>query len=175
MKDIRRARERTSLLPTALAGAAVGIALAAAVGSTMGMPLRCAEDLPLSRWRRHDLGMLQGCWHRQTDMETREVGSGQRRTVDSWKLCFDSDGAGFQTVVWTDGGSCHSAVAASFRADDTLVLDTQECQRVGYRLLALSIACRWQNPTQADCPAYYAGGKPIKEWPGGFHQGIFRR
>ena len=151
------------------------MALAVAVGSTMGSPLRCAEDLPLSRWRRHDLGMLQGCWRRQSDMETREVGSGTKRAVVSWKLCFDDDGRGQQTVVWSDAGSCTSKTLASFHTDDTLVIDTQVCQSPSYRLYALSIVCHWQSSTQADCPAYYPGGKPIKEWPGGFHPGIFLR
>ena len=163
-----------ALLQTALIAAVMGVFLAVAAGG-LSSPAQCAADLPRARWSSHDLTILQGCWHRRSVLETRTLGGDGRRQVASWVFCFGNHGEGQQTVVWTDGASCSSAAHALFHADDMLEVDTQVCERPFYTLLPMSMACRWRDSRQADCPAYLAGFRPIGGWPGGFHPGLFER
>ncbi len=163
-----------SLLPTALAAALTGLLTALAIALATALPASCRADLPLARWQRHDLSMLQGCWRRLTDMQTRSVVNGFARQVQSWTFCFGFAGAGQEHVTY-DGGSCSAAAMARFHADDTLEIDTAPCPGRGYTILPESFPCRWRDPSAADCPGYLAGGRPVPFWPGGFHPGLFVR
>lgn len=77
-------------------------------------------DLPAERWRDRDLGVLEGCWQRQTNMQVFDRDSGAVRRVRAWRLCFDGNGSGTQELQWSDGTVCRGRLRARFAADGSL-------------------------------------------------------
>lgn len=73
--------------------------------------------LPLERWQHHDLAMFQGCWSRVSAMNVREEATDRILPVSSWRLCFDEQGNGTQTISLTDGHRCTGPVHAAFEGD----------------------------------------------------------
>lgn len=87
-------------------------------------------DLPQEQWDRHDVSMLNGCWHSTTQMHLQRESDGLVHNVEEWKLCFDSHGQGQQTIRWTGGGGCQGPLRASF-SDANLLRIEQPARCVG--------------------------------------------
>ncbi len=138
------------------------------------MRTACRVDLSRARWQNRDLAMLQGCWHRITEMDVKNVTSGAVTSLSAWTFCFGSDGVGVQRIVGTHGSSCSGPATASFQNDGTLEIDTAFCDG-SLPVLPESFPCRWRDDKAADCPGFLSGRHPVPFWPGGFHPGLFMR
>jgi hypothetical protein len=103
-------------------------AAAAAHPPAPALPPALAPEpaLPRDRWDRHDLSLLEGCWHRISNMSTYDPGTNRDSPVSAWRICFGGDGSGSQTITWQDGTRCSGAVTARF-AGDRLVTDAARC------------------------------------------------
>jgi hypothetical protein len=110
-------------------------------------------DLPADMWQKHDLSILDGCWHKYTNMVTKEIATGRTYAVREWTLCFDRGGRGQQNIVWTDGARCENDLNAHFTGGDGLSLtDAHNC--VGSRRMVLQgSTCRRVSDTEAVCDA----------------------
>jgi hypothetical protein len=104
------------------------------------------------RWDRHDLTMLEGCWHRHTNMATRELRTGEIHSVRDWQICFDRQGHGRETILWSDGARCENPLRAQFNPDNTVrIRDLQRCS--GTRSLVLGDwVCQRISENEASCP-----------------------
>jgi hypothetical protein len=138
-------------------------------------PPHPGPQLPQREWQRHDLSMLDGCWHRYTNMSTHDVNTGQTNPVKEWTVCFDRQGHGQQTVVWGDGVRCQGKLQAQFNADDTLnIHESEPCKAgppSGRGLIPADWMCRRQSDSEATCSRTELEG-PGK---GSSHPGQFRR
>lgn len=109
-------------------------------------------ELPSDAWNRHDLAMLEGCWHSSTRMETRDLATDRVHAVEEWRLCFDRNGRGHQSIRWTDQSVCTGPQSANFLQDDQLLLqDTARCGASGRNLRRGTFTCRRINDTEATC------------------------
>jgi hypothetical protein len=107
--------------------------------------------LPEDRWNQRDLSLLNGCWHKYTNMVTVQLGTGIRNSVRSWQLCFHGAGQGHQTIVWTDGATCNGDLRASFNSGGTLELkDVSNCQG-SRRMVPAESTCRRLSDSEAEC------------------------
>jgi hypothetical protein len=87
--------------------------------------------LPRERWERHDLSMLEGCWHRFSNMTVREDPSGVLRPVESWRICFDRGGNGTQTITLKDASHCTGTVRTTFQ-EDHMITSADRCTGPGF-------------------------------------------
>lgn len=109
-------------------------------------------ELPSDAWDRHDLTMLEGCWHSSTRMKITSIDTGLVRTAQEWQLCFDRNGRGKQAIRLTDQSVCTGPQSASFLPDNSLLLeDTARCSGRGLSLLRGTFTCRRDNETEATC------------------------
>lgn len=58
--------------------------------------------------------MLEGCWNRISNMRVHDIATDQSRSVASWRICFDRNGRGNQTITLTDGRQCRGPLDARF-------------------------------------------------------------
>ncbi|MGH7117826.1 MAG: hypothetical protein ACREFP_02335 [Acetobacteraceae bacterium] len=131
--------------------------------------------LPIQAWRQHDLGMLNGCWHRYTNMVTRNPYTGEVNRVASWLLCFNNSGQGVQKLVWRDGVSCTNPITAHFDPGGNLTIqDTIPCGQSASTPRGLFLGrenCSRVSPSVASCPRTWLAGPN----PGSISPGMFRR
>ena len=109
-------------------------------------------ELPMDRWTRRDLAMLDGCWHNSSQLNTRNEASGEVEAVREWRLCFDRSGHGRQTIVWNGGGTCDGSLSANFSDEGQLRLaDAANCSGPGKNLRRGTFVCRRIDDEEADC------------------------
>jgi hypothetical protein len=111
-------------------------------------------DLPAERWRERDLGILEGCWQRQTNMQVFDRDSGAVRRVRRWQLCFDGNGSGTQELQWSDGTVCRGRLRARFAADGSLQFNDSgiPCSN-GAFIYRQETACERRDDGTARCRA----------------------
>lgn len=170
---LERVAATPNLFRSALAGAGVGLGLALlAQPAPTGV---CKADFPAAKWRNHDLSMLDGCWHRFSNMITIDINSGMKKDTRNWLLCFDKNGQGRQSLTWTDDVSCQGLIHARF-AGDVLVIDADICHGGSRYLLAETYHCTRRDARVSDClglaqdPRY----RREKSWASAA-DGLFRR
>jgi hypothetical protein len=97
--------------------------------------------------------MLEGCWHRYTNMTTRNLTTGEMMSVREWKICFNRQGQGEETIVWSDGQSCHNRMQAQFNpAGDVNMRDLERCRSAQGSLVLGEWVCHRVSDTEASCP-----------------------
>ena len=77
-------------------------------------------DIPEDAWQDRDLGLLEGCWQRITNLSTRDTVTGRTTPVRSWQVCFDTAGQGRQVVIYENGLRCEGGISAAFLPDGRL-------------------------------------------------------
>ncbi len=86
-------------------------------------PAPSAPGIDVEAWEDRDLALLDGCWMLDSDYRLEDADSGTISKVDAWEMCFDSDGAGNQTLTFDGGTQCISnQVTAAFDAEGNLVM-----------------------------------------------------
>lgn len=108
-------------------------------------------DLPEQKWNNHDLSMLEGCWRNTTQLMLREIGTGQTLGAREWKLCFDQSGNGRQTIVYSDGRTCEGPLGASFRGEQLVLTDREQCRGRGANLMRGKMECTRTSGSEANC------------------------
>jgi hypothetical protein len=109
--------------------------------------------LDRQRWDQHDLAMLEGCWHRYTNMVTKVIATGEVEPVTEWKICFDRAGRGHQSIVWSNGQRCQNPLRAEFRPDNTVhIRDLERCRGPGFFFVRGEATCHQVSETEASCP-----------------------
>lgn len=125
-------------------------------------------DIPAERWNNREVGLMQGCWNRITNMRVRRI-SGEEFPVRSWRMCFDEHGNGTQDLIWENGTQCHGTVRARFLPDGRLELDEAEAPcSDGSRNLRAQTECTRAADGTADCDRYIPETR-------GVDRGRFRR
>ena len=81
------------------------------------------RGLDEERWRDRDLTMLKGCWSLDSSYTMVDGRTGRPRGVRSWQMCFDSQGRGQETQIFTDGARCAGPITAQFQANGRLRVD----------------------------------------------------
>jgi len=105
------------------------------------------------RWDHHDLSMLEGCWHRYTNLVTRNLTTGEKMSVREWKICFNRQGQGEETIVWSDGQRCQNRMQAQFNPDgDVNIRDLERCRSAQGSLVLGEWVCHRVSDTEASCP-----------------------
>lgn len=109
-------------------------------------------ELPQERWDRGDISMLQGCWNLDSDYRTRDVDTGRIDTVRAWRMCFDANGRGRQTMTYSNGRRCEGPVAGRFEGRELLIDDTADLPCEGsYRVLHRLGRCERAGDDRAEC------------------------
>jgi hypothetical protein len=164
-----------ALAATGLAAASAGLLIAVIIYLFLPGWMVCHNDLPLSRWRAHDLTMLDGTWRRFSNMKTKELKTGRIIGVRSWTFSFDHGGEGVQTLAWDDGNACRGPVGARFDDTGLLILDAEDCNG-GESFVATTFRCRWIDASVADCSALERdpSWREGRDWSSA-SEGLFRR
>ncbi len=108
--------------------------------------------LPQERWDRGDVALLEGCWNLDSNYRTRDVDTGRIDTVRSWRMCFDRNGRGTQTMVYDNNRRCTGPVTGRFEGQTLLIDDTADlpCDD-RYRILHRLARCERSNENRAEC------------------------
>ncbi len=143
--------------------------------------IECPPDLPphpepepeplggmdAEQWEEEDIRMLEGCWVLDSLYRTRDVETGVVSTVDSWNMCFDANGAGNQTLRYSDGRTCRSGTIARFNAIGQLEISDDSdvhCSDRSY-IYRRVITCDLQPDGTASCLAtnrYDSSTSPVR-------------
>lgn len=123
-------------------------------------PPSAPPPLPIDRWTKKDLGVLQGCWSLGREAPT-VVGGGSGRedcTTKVGRICFDANGHGEreQTISCPRAGTmrCRAPVTGQFAADGTFGTRQGDVQcQGGARTMWLgrTLSCRRVDDSQAAC------------------------
>jgi hypothetical protein len=117
-------------------------------------PLRHAEAtppaLPGDRWDRHDLTMLDGCWNRISNMAVHNPATDTVLPVASWRICFDGNGVGTQTMTLQNGGRCTGPVVASFDGN-RMITRAAQCRGPGLSFVRSEQDCTRVSDDEASC------------------------
>jgi hypothetical protein len=117
--------------------------------------------LPADRWDRRDLGMLEGCWNRETAMQTTDRQTGRINRVVRWVTCFDRNGVGRQQVTYENGMTCSGPVRAEFLPNGRLAInDTAPCGGGigGVQIPPVQYNCRRIDDSLAICDFFQPQG-----------------
>jgi hypothetical protein len=118
---------------------------------TPAPPPPAPTPLPADRWDRHDLAMLEGCWHNTADFTTYGD-AGDRHEGRTWLICFDRSGNGHQTLTWNDDVTCKGRMSARFSDDGHLLLtDLERCAGRGRGMYKGEMKCQRISDSEADC------------------------
>lgn len=116
------------------------------------------SDLPADRWDRGDVSMLEGCWNLDSNYTIRDVRTGRISRVRSWRMCFDRNGRGTQTLIYENGTRCEAPVEGSFAGRELRLNDVDDVQCSDgsyiYRRLA---TCQRVSDTRATCTSRQPG------------------
>jgi hypothetical protein len=116
-------------------------------------------SLPADRWDRRDLGMLEGCWNRETSMQTVDRRTGQVNRVTRWVTCFDRQGVGRQQVTYASGMTCSGPVRAEFLPSGRLAInDTAPCGGAGVQIPPVQYDCQRIDDGLAICDFHQPQG-----------------
>lgn len=85
-----------------------------------------AAGIDEDRWRDRDVGLLEGCWNLDSDYTMVDGRTGQPRGVRRWRMCFDAQGRGQETQVFTDGATCRGPIRARFASGGALQIDEDD-------------------------------------------------
>jgi len=111
-----------------------------------------SEGLDPERWRERDTALLEGCWSLSSDYRLRNVTTGAITQVDSWEMCFDTEGQGEQRFQLSDGDMCQAAVTAEFREDGRLrINDNDDIQCTRSSIYRRVTDCTLQPNGEAAC------------------------
>lgn len=104
------------------------------------------------RWRERDTALLEGCWSLSSDYSLQNVTTGAITQVDSWEMCFDTEGQGEQRFQLSDGDMCQAAVTAEFREDGRLrINDHDDIQCTSSLIYRRITDCTLQPNGEAAC------------------------
>jgi len=104
------------------------------------------------RWRERDTALLEGCWSLSSDYSLQNVTTGAITQVDSWEMCFDTEGQGEQRFQLSDGDMCQAAVTAEFREDGRLrINDNDDIQCTRSSIYRRITDCTLQPNGEAAC------------------------
>ena len=93
------------------------------------------DALDAEKWEEKDISVLEGCWDLSSDYHVKDIISGEIIGVESWEMCFDSQGNGDQQIVMSNGAECTADTQASFVEDGRLQisdLDDVQCTDGSY-------------------------------------------
>ena len=103
-----------------------------------------AGGLSAERWERREAGVVEGCWTLHSDVVFTRIWNRTQVRVASWRICFNAQGAGTQTVTYENGASCVGDATATFNAG-TLVIETGQnvrCSDQGFVLHRITVCER---------------------------------
>ena len=90
------------------------------------------DALDAEKWEDKDISVLEGCWGLSSDYQLEDRTTGEIVSVQSWEMCFDSQGNGDQQIVMSDGADCTADTLASFVEDGRLqISDLGDVQCTG--------------------------------------------
>ena len=111
------------------------------------------DSLDAEKWEEKDISVLEGCWDLSSDYRLRDRNTGERVSVESWEMCFDSTGNGGQQIVMSDGAECTADTLASFLEDGRLQisdLDNVQCTG-GFYIYRRIMRCELESNGEAAC------------------------
>ena len=117
------------------------------------------EGLDPERWRERDKALLKGCWSLISDYSVEDDRTGVVTQVDSWEMCFDTEGRGEQKFQLSNGHECESPVTAEFLDDGRLRInddDNVHCTDRSY-IYRRVIDCELEPNREAACESRQPG------------------
>lgn len=111
------------------------------------------REIDEERWRDRDVSLLEGCWNLDSDYRLQDRQTGVINRVRTWQMCFDANGRGRQTLVFTDGTRCESPVSGRFAGSGSLQIDDGDdvaCTN-GSSIFRRESTCTLNGRGGADC------------------------
>lgn len=115
-------------------------------------------DLPQDRWERRDLSLLEGCWTLTSSMTVTNESRNESSPVTTWRMCFDGQGSGRQTIALENGKQCAGPLAAAFAENDALRVTEPENCRGSFNLNQSVRLCRRVSDSEAICEGRAVAG-----------------
>lgn len=126
------------------------------------------EDLPKDSWNKKDISMLNGCWRLTTPMNLQNLITNQPIPIQSWSVCFDKSGNGYQTITTKANKTCKGPVKAYFRGSEIIMTHPARCSG-DFPVMQGTNVCRYENDREAQC-VYTDNQHTVKP-----RQGLFKR
>ena len=128
---------------------------------------RIPIDWMPSAGRSRDMSLLEGCWSLASQYTIRNQSTGVVSSVDTWEMCFDTEGRGQQHLVFEGGAVCSGALTAAFREDGQLEINDEanvQCSDNSY-IYRRIITCGLEPNGEAGCRDYQpetGGGSDVR-------------
>lgn len=99
---------------------------------------------------------MEGCWQLSSDYAVQEINTGEITRFKYWKICFDSDGNGTQTMRSTNGAICKGRLTGRMPGNGKLTMrepGNLQCDN-GSSIYRRNITCTLDNKGNAQCDTY---------------------
>ena len=73
-------------------------------------------------WNDRDIGAMEGCWVLDSEYIIRDRTTGAPSPQQEWRVCFDAQGRGTQSMQSQDGTRCDGTITGTFDAQGRLVM-----------------------------------------------------
>lgn len=103
-----------------------------------------------------DISVMQGCWLLSSDYAVREINTGEITRFKYWRICFDKDGNGTETMRSTNGVVCTGTLTGRMPGNGKLTMrepGNLQCDNQS-SIFRRDITCRLDTRGNAQCDTY---------------------
>ncbi len=130
--------------------------------------LKCHADPPLppppktpsgltpDAFDDNDISVMEGCWQLSSDYAVRDINTGAITHFRYWRICFDKNGKGRETMRSTTGTLCRGNLRGRMPGNGTLTMrepGNLQCDN-NSSIFRRDITCRINNHGVAVCDTY---------------------
>jgi len=102
-----------------------------------------------------DISIMEGCWELTSDYTLRLIETGEELSVNYWRICFDANGQGRQTMRLSGRRNCEGSLTGRLSNDGKLIMrepGNLQCTR-NTMVLQRETTCTLDQDGRALCKA----------------------
>ena len=102
-----------------------------------------------------DISVMEGCWELSSQYDVRHLRTGEIISFRDWRICFDANGNGRETMRATNGLTCEGVLSGEI-GDGTLAMrepGNLTCAN-GFEIFRRDITCALNAEGVASCDTY---------------------
>ena len=103
-----------------------------------------------------DISVMAGCWLLSSDYAVREINTGEITRFRYWRICFDENGNGTETMRSTNGVVCTGTLTGRMPGNGRLIMREPSNLQCDNRssIFRRDITCRLDARGNAECDTY---------------------
>lgn len=103
-------------------------------------------------FKNGDISVMKGCWQLISVYKTRDIRTGKVTTYKNWRVCFDGNGNGRQTMKATNGVTCSGTIRGRISRNKLIMNESRNIQcSSGSFIYRRDVTCTLDAQGRAHC------------------------